>query len=67
MKIGGKGVLIVMEVKRFYKEMILIKCICKKKKRGGGLDIINNGFLCEILNWLVEINVIIYVVMILFL
>lgn len=66
MKIGGKGVLIVMEVKRFYKEMILIKCICKKK-RGGGGDIINNGFLCEILNWLVEINVIIYVVMILFL
>lgn len=35
MKIGGKGVLIVMEVKRFYKEMILIKCICKKKKGGG--------------------------------
>lgn len=66
MKIGGKGVLIVMEVKRFYKEMILIKCICIKKG-GGGLDMINNGFLCEILNWLVEINVIIYVVMILFL
>lgn len=35
MKIGGKGVLIVMEVKRFYKEMILIMCICKKKKGGG--------------------------------
>lgn len=35
MKIGGKGVLIVMEVKRFYKEMILIKCICKKKGGGG--------------------------------
>lgn len=66
MKIGGKGVLIVMEVKRFYKEMILIKCIFKKKGVGG-LDMINNGFLCEILNWLVEINVIIYVVMILFL
>lgn len=35
MKIGGKGVLIVMEVKRFYKEMILIKCICIKKGGGG--------------------------------
>lgn len=35
MKIGGKGVLNVMEVKRFYKEMILIKCIFKKKKGGG--------------------------------
>lgn len=35
MKIGGKGVLIVMEVKRFYKEMILIKCMFLKKGGGG--------------------------------
>lgn len=31
-----------MEVKRSHKEMTLIKCICKKKKKGG-LDMINNG------------------------
>lgn len=56
-----------MEVRRSHKEMTLIKCICKKKKGGGGLDIINNGLLCETLNRSVEINAIIHVVMIPFL
>lgn len=67
MKTGGKGALTVMEVKRSHKEMTLIKCICKKKKGGGGLDMINNGLLCETLNRSVEINAIIHVVMIPFL
>lgn len=66
MKTGGKGALTVMEVKRSHKEMTLIKCIFKKK-RGGGLDMINNGLLCETLNRSVEINAIIHVVMIPFL
>lgn len=61
MKTGGKGALTVMEVKRSHKEMTLIKCICKKK---GGVDMINNGLLCETLNRSVEINAIIHVVMI---
>lgn len=65
MKTGGKGALTVMEVKRSHKEMTLIKCICKKK--GGGVDMINNGLLCETLNRSVEINAIIHVVMIPFL
>lgn len=55
-----------MEVKRSHKEMTLIKCIFLKK-RGGGVDMINNGLLCETLNRSVEINAIIHVVMIPFL
>lgn len=54
-----------MEVRRSHKEMTLIKCICTKKR--GGVDMINNGLLCETLNRSVEINAIIHVVMIPFL
>lgn len=64
MKTGGKGALTVMEVKRSHKEMTSVHV---KKKRGGGLDMINNGLLCETLNRSVEINAIIHVVMIPFL
>lgn len=56
-----------MEVKRSHKEMTFIKCIFLKKRGWGGLDMINNGLLCETLNRSVEINAIIHVVMIPFL
>lgn len=47
-----------MEVKRSHKEIYV------KKKRGGGLDMINNGLLRETLNRSVEMNAIIHIVMI---